>query len=191
MKRKLAAVALLLYAPLVAAGGGCCLTNRLWSSTRDLPRGIAGAEITADHVLRLAVRYESGETRLVTAHLFPGGEWTDPEASLQGGRPPRLPPVVRGRIDTPRGPVEVSYMRGNDRDGTESHTAWINGQGYKAVVDLPEPYGGRPWSVALAVLATPFTFVADLVTYPVYVAWIFFTAGGHGHCWIPWCDGDR
>ena len=41
----------------------------------------------------------------------------------------------------------------------------------------------------LAVLVTPITFVVDVVTAPIHVAWIFATAGGHGDTWLPWC-GD-
>jgi len=191
VKRKRTTVVLLLYAALVMAQGGCCLTNRLWSGVRDQPRGVVGAEITPEHVLRLAVRYESGKTRLVTTTLLPDGEWSRRDGILQAESAERLPPVLDGRIDTPRGIVAVSYTRHDDKNGTVSNTAWIDGQGYQTVVFLPAPLWERPLSVALAALATPVTLIVDLVTWPVYIAWLFFTAGGHGPCWLPWCNRDR
>ncbi len=186
-------LALLVCSFCLLFADGCCLTNRLWGSVADQPQGLVGASLSEDFVLHLAVRYEDGRTWHVTAPLMVHPEWTKARGRRVGPLAGELPSsayqvVSRLGVDPQPGQVDVYYMSGSDKRGNTTRTVWVDSARCKSVVYLPEPIDWSRIAPYLAVLASPFTFLVDLVTAPIWVAWVIFTVGGHGDCWLPWCD---
>ena len=187
MRRRLALVAMVTVFVFCFFASGCCLTNRMWQSVSDEPEEFVGASLTADHVLHLAVRYEDGRIWHLEAPLRPGPEWLRTTARRVGPLDGDLPPTAF-EMGHREGQVDLSYLHGSDKRGGRDHDVWVDGAGCLAVVTLPEPVhwnAAAPW---FASLATPLAFVVDVLTAPVWVLWVFWTAGGHGDCWLPWCN---
>jgi len=186
------ALAVLVFLPSTVMSG-CCLTSRVWESARDQPVSLDAVSLDANRVLHLAVRYESGEVWHVTAALTPDDEWTRPTAQrialLQNGLPPSAYVMTNRPGREPKaGEVDVHRMFSRDKSGGVSHTVWVDGAGCQCVIELPAPLDWSESAPYVALLISPVTLVVDFVTAPMWVAWVFFTVGGHGDCWLPWCD---
>ena len=166
---------------------GCCLTNRLWQIVADEPQELVAASLTEERVLHLAVRYEDGLTWHLRAILRETCEGMSATARRVGVLEGDLPPSAFRRGHE-QGELNLSFSAYDGIQGNREHRVWVDGVGCFAIVTLPEPI---PWSTPapwLAALATPFTLLVDVATAPIWVLWVVMTAGGHGDCWLPWCN---
>lgn len=183
---------------LALVTGSCGLTNRLWEWAATEPVAAEGAVVREDDVLEVLLRYEDGSRRRLRADLGPAGlDYPEPRSvSLEPEPEPALSPGLA--VDCGNGflipeedpPVRarLGYVAYRNKRGATDHTLWLETPARRAVVTVPGRYDvgdGRP---LLAVVLTPVTAAIDIVTAPVWVAWIVFTAGGHGPCWLPWYD---
>ena len=164
----------------------------MWDALGSHPRGIRDAALTDDLQLHLAVAYEDGQVWDCTAQLADDPAWTNVTAERAGPRSGSLPRSAYEVIERPGyepgpGQVEMHYMYAKDAHGRTDHTVWVTCERCQSVVTLPKPIDWTSVLPYLAIFASVFTVFVDLLLAPVWVAWVLFTAGGHGPCWLPWC----